>query len=65
MSINSSKKTLSLIQTIKNVFSTWAQKFLAIIVMLITVPIITRHFGLELIGIWLLATQLSQHIFLL
>ena len=33
--------------------------------MLITVPIITRHFGLELMGIWLLATQLSQHIFLL
>lgn len=65
MSIDSSKKTLSLTQTIKNVFSTWAQKFLAILVMLITVPIITRHFGLELIGIWLLATQFSQHIFLL
>ena len=65
MNINSSKQTLSLKQTLKNVFSSWGKRSLEILVMLITVPIITRHFGLELMGIWLLATQLSQHIFLL
>lgn len=65
MNINSSKQTLSLKQTLKNVFSSWGKRSLEILVMFITVPIITRHFGLELMGIWLLATQLSQHIFLL
>ncbi len=52
-------------QTLNNIFSTWGKRLLDILVILITVPIITRHFGLELMGIWLLATQLSQHIFLL
>ncbi len=52
-------------QTLNNIVVTWVKRFLDILVVVITVPIITRHFGLELIGIWLLATQLTQHIYLL
>ncbi len=33
--------------------------------MLIITPIVTRHFGLELMGIWLLVSQYAQHLMLL
>ena len=48
-----------------NVISMWSQRIVGILVMLVTTPIITRHFGLELMGVWLLVTQYVQHMTLL
>ena len=51
--------------TVKNILSIYGKRLLELLSVLVTVPIITGHFGLELMGIWLLVTQLSQHIVLL
>ncbi|MDC3343057.1 hypothetical protein OAW22_02365 [Pseudomonadales bacterium] len=51
--------------TVKNILSIYGKRLLELLTVFITVPIITGHFGLELMGIWLLVTQLSQHIVLL
>lgn len=51
--------------TLKNITTSWIKRLLEIFVIFVSVPMITQHFGLELMGIWLLATQLSQHIILL
>jgi len=52
-------------RTAINVFAIWTNRILAILVVLVTIPIITRHFGLELMGVWLLVTQFTQHLMLL
>ena len=36
-----------------NLLSIWGQRVVGILVTLIVIPIITHHFGLELVGIWL------------
>jgi O-antigen/teichoic acid export membrane protein len=48
-----------------NVVSIWSQHVVGVIVAIVTIPIITRHFGLEIIGIWLLVTQYVQHLTIL
>ena len=48
-----------------NVLSIWGQRLGGIIVALVVTPIITRHFGLELVGIWLLVSQFVQHLSLI
>lgn len=48
-----------------NVLALWGQRAGGILVTIITTPIITNHFGLELVGIWLLVSQFSQHLTLL
>lgn len=48
-----------------NVLSMWGQRITGIAVTIIITPIITRHFGLETVGVWLLVSQLIQHLMLL
>lgn len=51
--------------TLRNIFSIYGKRLLELLSVFITVPLVTGHFGLELVGIWLLVTQFSQHIVLL
>jgi len=48
-----------------NLVSLWLNRFSKIGFSLITIPLITRHFGLELMGVWLLITQTMNHLQLL
>ncbi len=51
-------------QTGRNIVAIWANRLLAILAPLIVTPIVTHHFGLELIGVWLMATQIASHLML-
>jgi O-antigen/teichoic acid export membrane protein len=48
-----------------NVIATWGHRLGGVIFSLCTIPIITRHFGMEGMGIWLLVLQYSNHLQLL
>lgn len=48
-----------------NVLSMWGQRIGGTLVTLLITPIITNHFGLELVGVWLLVSQYAQHLMLL
>lgn len=48
-----------------NIFSMWGRRVSGLLVTLIIMPIIIRHYGLELVGIWLLISQFVQHLMLL
>jgi O-antigen/teichoic acid export membrane protein len=52
-------------QAWRNVASIWLNRLLNMIVPLATTPIIAQHFGLAMMGVWLLATQLASHLILL
>jgi O-antigen/teichoic acid export membrane protein len=47
------------------VLAIWANRALAIVAPLLITPIVTHHFGLEITGIWLLATLMASHLMLL
>lgn len=48
-----------------NVFSTWLLQAGSLLFALISVPLVTRRFGLEGLGVWLLVQQIASHLQLL
>jgi O-antigen/teichoic acid export membrane protein len=46
----------------KNILSIWANRLLIIFIPLITTPIILNNFGLEVMGVWVLAGQIVSYI---
>ncbi len=58
------RRVPSAAQTRRNVGAIWGNRILAILVPLLTTPVIANHFGLQAMGVWLLATQLASHLML-
>lgn len=48
-----------------NIFSTWLLQACTLLFAVISVPLVTRRFGIEGLGLWLLVQQLASHIQLL
>jgi O-antigen/teichoic acid export membrane protein len=48
-----------------NVLATWVLQAATVLFALVTVPLITRRFGMEGLGLWLLIQQLASHLQLL
>lgn len=52
-------------QSLKNIIYIWINRFLLIITPIVTTPIITNYFGLEVAGIWFLASIFASQLILL
>lgn len=52
-------------QSLKNIFYIWINRLLLILSPIITTPIITNFFGLEIAGIWFLASIFASQLLLL
>lgn len=52
-------------RSLVNIFSTWLLQAGTLLFALISVPLVTRRFGLEGLGVWLLVQQIASHLQLL
>lgn len=52
-------------ESTRNAIYIYGQRVTNLLFVLVSVPVITAHFGIELMGIWFLISQLSQHLVLL
>jgi O-antigen/teichoic acid export membrane protein len=61
----SSKNKTNDKQSLKNIFYIWVNRLLLILTPIVTTPIITKFFGLEIAGIWFLASIFASQLLLL